>query len=368
MKTPSLTSLMLLACAAAAHAASPAFTDITAASGINVLQIGAGYPQEGQMMGGMAAADFNRDGWIDLYVVCGGDQRDVLYLNDGTGHFIDASDAWGIGTPAYSSGVAVGDVDADGWIDVYVSTHGTQADGVVIDRHRLYRNVNGVGFVEQAMASGVARTSPLTADGFSAAFGDYDLDGDLDLAVAGWRGQSRGNRLFRNDGTGHFTDVTESAILHNLTPVRGFTPRFSDMDGDRFPELLWVADFETSRYLRNNRDGTFTEMTAAANVGHDQNGMGTAVGDFDNDGDPDWYVSSIYLPAAFKEGNKLYINQGNHLYDEVAMERGVDQGGWGWGVEAIDVDHDGDLDLYSNGTLYQNRTTQGIDFDALTAA
>ncbi len=340
---PSLLAVILFA--GTAYAGTPIFVNATTDVGIDILQIGPGYPEEGKMMGGMAAADFNRDGWMDLYVVRGGDARDALYMNDGTGHFTDVGGAWGIGTPAYCSGVAVGDVDGDGWIDVYVSTHGTQADGLVIDRHRLYRNLNGTGFEEIALAAGVGRTSPSTPDGFSAVFGDYDLDGDLDLAVAGWRGQSRGNRLFRNDGTGQFTDVTATAILHDMTPVRGFTPRFTDMDGDRYPELLWVADFSTSRYLRNNRDGTFTEMTSAAGVGHDQNGMGSAVGDFDNDGDPDWYVSSIFLPAAFKEGNKLYVNEGGHVFSEVAEARGAHDGGWGWGVEAIDIDHDGDLDI-----------------------
>ena len=343
---------LLLAAAGSACAGALQFTDITSDAGISALQITGPYPQEGFMMGGAAAGDFDRDGDVDLFIIRGGLVPDALYLNDGDGTFTDVSAAWGLTDVLYSSGVAMGDYDNDGRLDLFVTTHGTQTDGVMTGQHRLFRNM-GSSFVDMAASAGVAMTSPVTPDGMGASFGDYDLDGDLDLAVAGWRGQSSGNCLFRNNGDGTFTNVTTTAIDASLFPVRGFTPRFCDMDGDRYPELLWVADFETSRYLRNDGDGTFSDITVLTGTALDQNGMGSTIGDFDGDGRLDWYVSSIHGANGLKTGNKLYMNQGGHVFTEVAAARGVDDGGWGWGVDAVDLDHDTDLDIVeANGWVY----------------
>lgn len=314
-------------------------------AGVTAVQIPSFFPLAKGMLAGGAAGDFNRDGYQDIYVITGGSDVDRLYINNGDGTFTDQAASWGLLGAAYCAGVAVGDFNDDGWLDVFVTTHGAPGSGWAPGGHRLYRNNGDSTFTEMAAAAGVNTTSPFIGDGFGAAFGDYDLDGDLDLAVPGWVNGSQSNRLFRNNGDETFTDVT-SSILYDMTNVRGFAVRFTDMDGDRYPELLWVADFFTSKYLKNNGDGTFTEMTAASGTGLDSNGMGTTIGDFNEDGLLDWYVTSIMHDGVpMVDGNKLYVNQGNHVYTEMALTVGVDDGGWGWGTVAIDIDHDTDLDI-----------------------
>jgi hypothetical protein len=302
------------------------------------------------MYGGGSAGDFNRDGFQDLYIPLGGAGPDKLYINNGDGTFTDQAADWGVAATCLSVSGAVGDYDHDGWPDLYVTSFGngsTRQPGA----HRLYHN-NGDGtFTDVADAAGVRFTSPSVGDGFGAAWGDYDLDGDLDLAVAGWFQNSNGNKLFRNNGDGTFTDVTASAVLFNMMPVRGFTPRFVDMNRDRYPELLWIADYGTSKYFVNNADGTFTEHTAQSSVGIETNGMGQTIGDFNNDGRLDWYVTSIYYdsgPIGNPNGNMLYLNQGGDVYFETSRIAHVNNGGWGWGVVAVDLNHDGWLDIVEN--------------------
>ncbi len=302
------------------------------------------------MYGGGSAGDFDNDGFQDIYVPMGGAGPDRLYMNDGDGTFTDQAAAWGIANTLLSIAGGVGDFNSDGWLDLYVTSFGPGSTRVPGD-HRLYRN-NGDGtFTDIAASAGVRYTSPVVGDGFSSAWGDYDLDGDLDLAVAGWFLNSGGNRLFRNNGDETFTDVTSTAILRSMLPIRGFTPRFVDMNRDRYPELLWVADFRTTVYLRNNRDGTFTDRTAQAFVGIESNGMGQTIADFDRNGTLDWYVTSIYYdggPIGQPNGNMLYKNIANHVYSEIARIGGVQDGGWGWGTVAVDLNHDGWTDLVEN--------------------
>ena len=312
------------------------------------------------MTAGGAAADFNNDGWQDLYFVSGGGDPDRLYLNNGDGTFSDHAAAAGLGRPHLGHGVAVGDYDGDGWVDIFVTSLGPAADDRARpSRHLLFHN-NGPGpdgvptFSEVARAARVNRTSPEAPSGMGAAFGDYDLDGDLDLFVTAWVPDARGNLLFQNQGDGTFENATYRAGLA-LQGVRGFAPRFADMDGDRYPELLVAADAGTSRYFVNRGDGSFGDATAASGTGLDANGMGQVTGDFDNDGRLDWYVTSVHgtggydvpwdAPPVPGTGNMLYRNAGGHRYQEVAVPAGVNDGGWGWGAVAVDLDHDGDQDL-----------------------
>ena len=157
------------------------------------------------------------------------------------------------------------------------------------------------------------------------------------------------HRLYRNNGDGTFENVTSLLPFQGKRAPMGYTPLFADMDGDRYPELLWAGDYFTSRYLRNDGGGGFTDITEQAQTGLDANGMGAAAADLDNDGRLDWFVTSISTRYAIEKapgtGNFLYRNQGGHRYESVGASAGVKEGGWGWGAVAVDLDHDGWLDL-----------------------
>ncbi|HMN96327.1 MAG TPA: FG-GAP-like repeat-containing protein [Phycisphaerales bacterium] len=304
-------------------------------------------PQE-FMTSGIAVGDFNRDGWPDMFWASGGIGPDKLFINNGDGTFTDRAAEWGLTDVHAACGACAGDFDGDGWIDIYVTSFGNGSNNQgQVGKNRLYRNNGNGTFTNVAEQAGVHMTATVFSSGYGCAFGDYDLDGDLDLAVAAWFGPAQGNRLFRNNGDGTFTNVTGSAIVFPMS-TWGFQTRFADMDHDGWPDLLLSADFGTSRYYRNNGDGTFTDLTLASNTGHDQNGMGQCIGDFNNDGRFDWYVTSIYLDVQQPnsgEGNKLYMNNGDHSYIEAAAACLVDDGGWGWGTVAVDLDHDGWIDI-----------------------
>ncbi len=342
-----------------------AFTDVSAVCGLTAVHapsiwLFVSQVNVSSMLGGGAVGDFNRDGHQDVLVLTGGAGPDRFYVSNGDGTFTEQADEWGIAYAHMGVGSAVGDYDDDGWLDVFVTSLGPATGPTQPGRHLLYHNDGDGSFTDVAVEAGVNQTSAATADGFGAAFGDYDLDGDLDLAVTGWVLNSGSNRLFRNDGDGTFSDVTAAAGLAGLLPVRGFAPRFVDMDGDRYPELLIAADFGTSRYLLNLRNGTFVDITGPSGTGLDDNGMGQAVGDVNGDGRLDWYVTSIYtpqshLPGVPGTGNMLYLNLGNHLYVELSEAAGVNDGGWGWGTVAADLDLDGRVDLFeTNGWQQPN--------------
>ncbi len=315
----------------------------------NVDIIGIPGTQEWQT-GGLAVGDFNNDGWQDIFWIGGGLAADRLFINDGDGTFTNQAAAWGVAGPHCGNGAAVGDYDRDGWLDIYVTSFGPAGGCGTPGSHRLYHNNGNSTFTNVAAAAGVRYSCPQGTGnpaGYGAAWGDYDLDGDLDLCVTSWWGTADGNRLYRNNGDGTFTDVTVAALGGAVNGVWGFQPAFVDMNGDRWPELLIAADFLTSRYLINDGDGTFTDFTGPSGTGLDENGMGQAVSDVNLDGRFDWYVTSVYgvktRPPG--SGNKLYLALAPHQFLEVAVFAGVADGGWGWGTVAVDLDHDGYEDL-----------------------
>ncbi len=302
--------------------------------------------------GGLAVGDFNRDGWPDIFWIGGGLSADRLFINDGDGTFTNQAVAWGVSTPHCGNGAAVGDYDRDGRLDIYATSFGPAGGTGIWGRHKLlHNNANGT-FSNVAIAAGVNYSCTQVSNnpsGYGAAWGDYDLDGDLDLCVTSWWGADGGNRLFRNNGNGTFADVTAATLGAAVDGVWGFQPAFIDMNGDRWPELLIAADFETSRYLVNNGDGTFTDMTVASGTGLDDNGMGQAAADFDHNGLLDWYVTSVWQvnpPPRFNRGNMLYMAVGTHTFLELSVPAGVNNGAWGWGTIAVDFDHDTFADLF----------------------
>lgn len=329
----------------------PSFSDQSQSAGLVFQHDPADDHLAGTMDGGATVGDFNADGWPDLFVI-GGGTADRLFINQGNGTFQEQGQAWGVARQHRGTGVIAGDYNGDGWQDLFVTSFGPIGTPPRDGQHLLYRNSGQGTFQEVAVAAGVNFTSALP-DGFSPVFGDYDQDGDLDLFVCAWFVQSAGNTLFRNNGDGTFSDVTDQAGL-DVYPMLGFTPRFVDVDGDRYPELLVAADFGSTRYFRNLRNGTFQEDRNFLSGDLAYNGMGSAIADFDGDQKLDWFVSAVYeLPApGYPNGNRLYRQIGAHRFESLPAASGVHDGGWAWGCSALDFDHDGWQDLaVTNGWL-----------------
>jgi enediyne biosynthesis protein E4 len=315
-----------------------------------------------RMTAGAAAADYDGDGSVDL-MVSRSHGRPLLYRNLGDGTFEEVGLAAGILDHVWgTSGLAWADFDNDDDQDLYVVTLGDF-------RYYLYINDGSGHFTEEAIARTASIKSHNVHAGMSVAVGDYDLDGWTDLYVGEWRTTAglgkvaSHSRLLRNRGAaapGHFEDVTEAAGVSvedawvgqtDLAGVYSFSPSFGDLDGDGWPELGVVSDFRCSRLFWNQGNGTFVDGTFAAGAGQDRNGMGSAFGDYDGDGDLDWYVTAITDPEGLAE-NRLYRNDGNRQLTEVANALGVGRGGWGWGTSFFDPDNDGDLDLLATSGYY----------------
>ena len=313
--------------------------------------------------GGIAVGDIDGNGFEDLVVTRIG-QSDLVYLNDGTR--FEQGD-WGLEVAAQTNGAALFDADNDGDLDLYVTVLGEPEAAAPNHRYYAFRNV-GDRFELDDM--GLSFESERGHAGTSIAVGDYNRDGFADLHVNEWKSSEGANavghpheRLLRNDGTGRFEDVTLTAGVFMADPLcrddelscraHSFASTFSDLDDDGWPDLAIAADFERSRLFWGSAGGTFIDGTEAAGVGTDENGMGSTMGDYDGDGDLDWFVTSIYDaedcgPSGCgwaRSGNRLYRNEGNREFTDVTDEAGVRDGGWGWGAAFLDFDNDADLDL-----------------------
>ncbi len=271
----------------------------------------------GRRGNGMAWGDYDNDGDIDLYVGNNG-QANRLYRND-NGFFADATTT-PLNDANSANGVAWGDYDNDGDLDLYVVNYG--------EANKLLRNDGGGTFAD-------ATSGPLgdTGYGDSCAWGDYDNDGDVDLYVTNYDGP---NKLFRNEGGGTFTDAS-SAPVNDSSSTGGCAWGDYDNDGDLD---LYIANYysATNKLFRNDGGGTFVDATTAP-LGNADEGVGVAWGDYDNDGDLDIYLVNN------GQDNKLFRNDGGGSFTDVTSGPLVG-GGYDFGCTWGDYDNDGDLDLY----------------------
>ena len=318
--------------------------------------------------GGVAAGDYNGDGHLDLYATNSAGPN-ALYRNNGDGTFTDVADTAGVADPeATGYGVGWADYDNDGDLDLFVANFGAS---------KLFRNDGQDSFTDVTAASGVGDPDADHRT-MGVAWGDYDNDGFLDLLVvrhlmeiagklaldtAGLARASRPLALFHNQGDGTFRNVTQllSEDLEYPSPVKGagFKPAFLDYDNDGDLDIYIVNDFGAANYpnvlWRNDgvaSSGTvrFTDVSEESGADLEIFGMGLATGDYDNDGDLDLYLTDI------GEGEFLE-NQGDGTFVNKTGSTGTGRGtipeNWfnsmavGWGTVFADLDNDGRLDLYT---------------------
>jgi enediyne biosynthesis protein E4 len=331
-----------------------AFVDESATRGFSIVmgdvaKMGGGMES---ITGGIALADYDRDGDVDVYIAREG--RNELYRNNGNGTFVEVAAEFGVAHVGPGRAALFIDLDADGWQDLVVVNH--------MAAMVAYRNTGAsgsVGFKDHSVQYGLSFN--VTGHGLAAA--DVDGDGDLDVLVVNY-GAINGagpdyvaaatngvrNHLYRNDG-GRFREV---GLEWNLTHTDwSFAAVFHDVDGDRDEDLYVCNDFGRDRLYLNH--GTFfTEVGDDVGAPNRGNCMSAIVRDLDGDGMPDIYTSNIYVANTEIEtlkGNNLYLRRGDR-YEDKALELGAADGGWGWGGVAFDAENDGDVDLLvMNGFL-----------------
>lgn len=333
------------------------FTNTANAAGLNYVHGFTGSGPSVEAVAGVAVGDYDNDGWLDLYIAQGDVGENLLYRNlsqGGNYAFDDVAADAGVAmlTSDKTSGPSFVDYDGDGDDDLFVG-------GVEYNEFRVFRN-NGDGtFAEATAAAGLSGI--VRENNVSLAFGDYDQDNDLDMFIAHWTftidelPQGSPQFLWRNNGDGTFTDVSDETLMSEAVISFGvdysFTPNFADIDNDRDLDMLLVSDNNTSQVIINNghQGGglyTFSRITDESVI-TDEAGMGSAVADFDNDGDLDWFVSSIEEQGnRDRSGNRYYRNEGNGIFDEITAVAGVRSGYWGWGSCAADFNNDGHLDIF----------------------
>ena len=361
------------------------FADVTAETGLDFTHVNGMtgefyYPEI--IAPGVALFDYDNDDDLDVFLVQGQPLgphkaptplRSRLYRNDlkieadgtRTVRFAEVTEKSAIRATAYGMGAAVGDYDNDGWVDLYVTALG---------RNQLYRNQRDGTFAEMAAHAGVDDSGWSV----SAAFLDFDRDGWLDLYVGHYLNWDRDasppcfgasgkrvycapqayfaqqSRLHRNNGDGTFTDVSAAAgMAAQFGPALGVAT--ADFNGDGWVDLYIANDGSQNQLWINQTNGTFKDMgllsgAAFSEYGKAKAGMGVDAGDFDNDGDEDVFVTNLT-----GEGHDLYVNDGSATFETRSAVSGLAYTSLpytGFGTAWLDVDNDGLLDLVTvNGTV-----------------
>lgn len=365
------------------------------------------------MTGGLAIFDFDGDGLLDLFFVNGAPIPSLekpdsswwnrLYRNKGNWVFEDVTERAGVAGKGYAMGAAAADYDGDGAVDLFVTG---------VRGNALYRNRGDGTFEEVTRQAGLQAEKGGERWAVSAGWFDYDRDGDLDLFVANyvrWNPetepvcgdllkkaptychprlyQGTANQLYRNNGDGTFTDVSEAAGLSTATG-KGMGLSIADLDGDGWPDVFVGNDTVPNSLFFNNRNGTFRESAFEAGVALTDDGlavssMGADLRDIDNDGRPD-----VFFSALTNETWPLYRNLGERVFAEITYPSGVGKATLpytGWSVGIQDFDNDGWKDLFvaggdvnSNTESYSSRASRqpnrllrnrdGKSFEDLTEA
>ena len=359
--------------------------------------------------GGVGIGDINNDGLADIYMTANM-EKNKLFLNQGDFKFQDITASSGTaGEHAWSTGVVMVDINADGLLDIYVCNAGNvKGDN---QKNELFINNGDQTFSERAEEFGLAD------DGFTthAAFFDYDGDGDLDAYILnnsfipvnsmGYSNERMvrsdewevpelvkggGDKLLRNDN-GRFKDVSEEAGIYGSLIGFGMGITVSDFNQDMLPDIYVANDFYERDYLYiNNGDGTFKECIKDWMAHLSLAAMGVDIADINNDG-----LSEIYVTEMLPEGdarlkntteferydiyilklmddfyhqfmaNSLQLNNGNETFSEIAFYSGVAETDWSWGPIIFDMDNDGYVDIFVSNGIYHDLTDQDfIDFFA----
>lgn len=353
----------------------PRFAEVTAAAGLSerILERAVPYDLSGDDFnsddldrGGLAAADVDGDGDVDLYVMADG--RNLFYRNRGDGTFEEVAAQLGLADRGNGRGAVFVDLDGDGDLDLALANKAReQTRGALL----LFENTGGGKFRKAAeVARGLRELMHVTA-------GDVDGDGDLDLHVGAY-GPRPGlapddllddthgapDLLLLNEGTFRFVDRAREWGVKDGGWTLAST--LVDLTGDGLPELIVADDFGQKRLYRN-AGGRFEDVSLAAGPGHERaNGMGVDVGDWNGDGALDLYFSNMHSNAGQRLahgvalspdlkaridraslGNTLWYGGEGLRFTEHAAAEGVADGGWAWGVQLFDADLDGRLDAYS---------------------
>ena len=360
--------------------------------------------------GGVAIGDINNDSLPDVFLTANM-EGNKLYLNKGNFKFEDVSIKAGIEEKGkWNTGVVMADINADGWLDIYVCNAGIDK-WKNHDGNKLFINNHDLTFTEKAKEYGLDEKGYTT----HAAFFDYDLDGDLDcyilnnsfipvntlnyeskreLRAEDWPVEDfvkgGGDKLLRNDG-GHFNDVSKEANIYGSLIGFGLGVTVGDVNGDHYPDLYISNDFFERDYLYiNQQNGTFKEELPQWIEHTSLASMGADIADINNDGYPDIFTTDMLPGEDYRlkttssfdgydiyhkkeiqgfyhqfQQNALQVNNGNGKFRETAYFSGVAASDWSWGALMFDADNDGMNDIYVCNGIYKDLIDQDfIDFFA----
>ncbi len=360
--------------------------------------------------GGVATGDINNDGLADVFFTAN-QGSNKLFLNKGNLKFEDISAKAGfIDKQQFSTGVVMVDINADGWLDIFVCNAGSMHNAA-LRSNQLFLNNKDLTFTESAEKFGLKDSGYTT----QVSFFDYDLDGDLDcfkidnspvpVNSLGYPKQrdvfaekwnvpdylkGGGDHLYRNDGD-YFKEVTQQAGIHGTLMSFGLGVTVGDVNNDNYPDVYVSNDFFERDYLYiNQKNGTFKDELEQRMQHNSYASMGADFGDINNDGYPEIFTTDM-LPAddyrlkttlsfddidqyRLKERNgffhqflqnTLQLNDGTGKFKDIANYSGVSASEWSWGALMFDADNDGFNDLYVCNGIYRDLTNQDfLSFDA----